>query len=262
MGEIRLQCPECGTEYHLPQGVIPKDGRQVECTSCDHVWLAVAENRDTPDRSADKLDSAAQADDGDKSGIIRYAPPDGAGSGGMETNNPSGDFETPPVARRIPESVLSILREEVEFERRARLSGITENSSDHPDHDWPATTITDAGPAPDVRDLPHGTPPDGPRQEQRAEPISPSSAGINPMPVAPADPAGTGVREHPARNRGYLTGFGTALAAAAMAFGLYVIAPRFTDNDRFGSQLSQYRETIDAGRDWLQAQTTGLTQSK
>lgn len=259
MGEIRLQCPECGTEYHLPQGVIPKDGRQVECTSCDHVWLAVAEKRDSPDSSTDKADSVKQSDDGDKSGIIRYAAPDGPESGGTETNNPPGDFETPPLARRIPESVLNILREEVEFERRARQSGITENSSDHPDHDWPATTITDSGPAPDMRDLPDSIPPDDPQPEQMSEPIAPSTE-IKAIPIVPADPEGPAAPAHRTRNSGYLIGFGTALAAAAMAFGLYVIAPEFTDNDRFGLQLSQYRETIDAGRDWLQVQTARLTQ--
>ena len=259
MGEIRLQCPECGTEYHLPEGVIPKDGRQVECTSCDHVWLAIAEKRASPDSSTDKPANVEQTDDGDKTGIIRYAAPHGTESGGTETNKPSSDFEAPPLARRIPESVLNILREEVEFERRARQSGITENSSDQPDHDWPATTITDSGPSPDMRNLPHSIPPHDPQPEQASAPAA-SSAGNKPIPVTPANPGGVATPKHRARNSGYLTGFGTALAAAAMAFGLYVIAPDFTDNDRFGSQLLQYRETIDAGRDWLQVQTARLTQ--
>ncbi|WP_182912913.1 zinc-ribbon domain-containing protein [Paracoccus onubensis] len=260
MGEIRLQCPECGTEYHLPEGVIPKEGRQVECTSCDHVWLAIAEKRDSPDSSEDMTVSTGQLDEGDKSGIIRYAAPRGSDSGETEAVNPSGDFETPPLARRIPESVLNILREEVEFERRARRAEITENSSDQPDHDWPATTITDAGPTPDIRDLPHSIPLDDPQPEQLPEPVAPS-AGIAAISTAPAESGGTTIARKRAQNGGYLTGFGTALAVAAVAFGLYVIAPDFADNDRFGAQLSQYREMVDTGRDWLQTQTSRLTQS-
>lgn len=259
MGEIRLQCPECGTEYHLPEGVIPKEGRQVECTSCDHVWLAFAEKRDSPDSSEDKTASVEQADEGDKSGIIRYAAPHSSASGGMETSNPPSDFETPPLARRIPESVLNILREEVEFERRARQAEITENSSGQPDHDWPATTITDSGPVPDIRDLPHSIPLDDPQPDQLPAPAMPS-AEIAAKHIAPAASAEATLPEKHGRNRGYVTGFGTALVAAAIAFGLYVIAPDFANNDRFGTQFSQYREMVDAGRDWLQSQTSRLTQ--
>ena len=53
-------------------------------------------------------------------------------------------------------------------------------------------------------------------------------------------------------------GFGTALTAAAVAVGRYIIAPNFSADDRFGSEISEYREIVDSGRDWLAQQTNRL----
>lgn len=38
MAEIRLICPNCGTEYRLDEAAIPSTGRVVECGNCGKVW--------------------------------------------------------------------------------------------------------------------------------------------------------------------------------------------------------------------------------
>lgn len=36
---MRLVCPNCSARYEVPENVIPKNGRDVECSSCGHTWF-------------------------------------------------------------------------------------------------------------------------------------------------------------------------------------------------------------------------------
>lgn len=40
---MRLSCPNCGTEYDIPDGMVPAAGRHVQCTSCHTRWFAKAQ---------------------------------------------------------------------------------------------------------------------------------------------------------------------------------------------------------------------------
>ena len=39
-----LQCPNCSTQFNVPDGAIPSAGRKVKCASCAHKWLAKPED--------------------------------------------------------------------------------------------------------------------------------------------------------------------------------------------------------------------------
>lgn len=159
MGEIRLTCPECGAEYRIAEGAIPPGGRSVECSSCGAVWHQ----------------PGFPAPPGDR--------------------RPATDASPPQLNRPLPDSVLSVLREEAELARHQRETA-TDQGTDRPEtalplqkpapgpaiEDWPATTITTplSGPAamaPDPDALPSGPPPAGP---------SPSRH-INTRPLRPAE---------------------------------------------------------------------------
>ena len=36
---MRLLCPKCDAEYELADGIIPSSGRDVQCSSCETIWL-------------------------------------------------------------------------------------------------------------------------------------------------------------------------------------------------------------------------------
>ena len=43
-----LECPNCGTQFNVPDGAIPPEGRKVKCASCAHKWVAKPESAVTP----------------------------------------------------------------------------------------------------------------------------------------------------------------------------------------------------------------------
>lgn len=232
MAEIRVVCPGCAAEYRLPGDAIPPGGREVECSACGHVWHAV------PPAARLALVGAVDA----AKALPAPLPPPGAG---------------PVLNRPLPSSVLDILHDEVEHERRARAAdsapdraGGTNGAASVPgghggtiEPDWPATTITRhvnwqmALPGPPDPPLPV---PGGPAGAMA--PVVRPAAAARP---GPAPGAGAGR---------YAAGFGLALALAAAAAGLYALAPAPTEP----GALAQGRAQVDVLRGWLQDRTDRL----
>ena len=34
-----ITCPNCNKQFKIDNSLIPKDGRDLQCGSCDHVWF-------------------------------------------------------------------------------------------------------------------------------------------------------------------------------------------------------------------------------
>lgn len=80
---MRLTCPQCGAQYEIPDDAIPPAGREVECSSCNHVWFQARQAT-----VQENFDPAAR----------------------------------PALSRPLNDSILSILREEAARELDARKS--------------------------------------------------------------------------------------------------------------------------------------------
>ncbi len=238
MAEIRLICPGCAAEYRVPGSAIPPEGREVECSACGKVWHAKV--------------PLALAD--------FQAPP-------APEETPA---ELPRLNRRLPDSVLDILRDEVEHERRLRAAEegrpapVDAAPADPvpapaprpaPDPEWPATTITR-----------HFDP--RPVEAPRAGPPEPAPAPV-PEPPVPVQPAGSvpaaeeptpmPVAPVPARRRGgYGAGFGLALMLAGGLVTLYLLAPMLADQGTLGEGLMDLRADLDGARLWLQDRAASL----
>lgn len=251
MTEILLKCPKCGTEYHLPATAIPPEGREVECTACNNSWLALAGTRSEP--GMDELpgtDEPIPPESG--SDVVRHKP---SHSRALQDKAPVTE-DTPTLRRRVPENVLKILQEEVEYERRARMGENAPKKSlvqDDPSEFWPATTITE--PADPARRL---------ASKEAGRTVEPQNVVIphqeafdeKPERIIPAAPAQV---THKPRSR-YFAGFGLALTAAAVALVMYLIPTEQTGI--FAENLSQYQKNVDEGRDWLQDRVLSLTEAE
>ena len=112
---MRLICTECNAQYEIDAALLPDAGREVQCSSCGHVWFQQKIPQTKPE-IAEKTQLAA------------------APSTAAESENPDVEPqpESPPNPRKIDEKVLEILREEAEFEsrQRAREAGTLETQPD------------------------------------------------------------------------------------------------------------------------------------
>jgi predicted Zn finger-like uncharacterized protein len=45
---MRLNCPNCGAEYDIPDGMLSAAGRHVQCSACHTRWFARGEDRPAP----------------------------------------------------------------------------------------------------------------------------------------------------------------------------------------------------------------------
>lgn len=54
---MRLTCPNCGAQYEVPDGVIPPEGRDVQCSNCGDTWYQTH-----PDAAAPEPEPEIQQD--------------------------------------------------------------------------------------------------------------------------------------------------------------------------------------------------------
>ncbi|SMO83222.1 MJ0042 family finger-like domain-containing protein [Thalassovita litoralis] len=154
---MRLICPNCGAQYEVPDGVIPEQGRDVQCSSCGHTWfqphpdqdadladelgqdLPPSAETDAPTTEPDDVDFApapedAREDDGaedandveDDSFDDQEAEQDAELPDDTPTEDPQPEPQpepTAPTRRELDPSIAELLREEAEFEARQRAAG-------------------------------------------------------------------------------------------------------------------------------------------
>lgn len=232
MAEIRLICPGCAAEYRVPDSAVPPEGREVECSACGKVWHATT----------------------------RLALADFQARAAVDPSN-----DPPRLNRRLPDSVLDILRDEVEHERRARAVEDGETAPPEPqpaprpgpDPEWPATTITrHFDPKPLGATLTEPEP-------ERPAPVQP--AKLRPAPMVAERPVPTTARQatvpQPQAARkpgGYGAGFGLALMLAGGVAALYLLAPTVAGQGNFGEGLMELRGGVDQARLWLQDRAAAL----
>ena len=43
-----ITCPNCNKQFKIDNSLIPDDGRDLQCGSCDHVWFYMTEDKSEP----------------------------------------------------------------------------------------------------------------------------------------------------------------------------------------------------------------------
>lgn len=238
---MRLVCPNCGAQYEVDDRVIPEGGRDVQCSNCGHAWFQRSAN--WQERAPDHDPDAALA-----------APENTHDSQTAPDEDDWGDEpETPAPARprrELDDGVRDILAEEAQREMAARAheAGTVETQGelgieDYGDPEEERRRIARERMA-RMRGIEEGEtlepevappPPPGPQARRDMFPDideinstldTPDSA--KPKPKRTPRPAADKDKGREPRG-GFSRGFSIVVLLVAIAFGLYVFAPRIVE---------------------------------
>ena len=125
---MRLICPNCGAQYEVPDGVIPDEGRDVQCSNCGDTWY-----QHHPDNDPG-LREELSAQDGMQAGLEDMPEPQPEIAPEPEPEPAAEPAPEPstPQRRTLDPSIADVLREEAEREARARAAegGVIETQPD------------------------------------------------------------------------------------------------------------------------------------
>lgn len=183
---MRLICPNCDAQYEVPDEVMPKAGRDVQCSNCGQTWF-----QHHPDNAAEEDEAEEQAafDAGftDRSDeLLEEDEPADVVADAAEDVSPEHPFPNlkseaeaaaapppPPTRRPLDPAVAEILRQEAAAEQEARRRRQSEALERQPDlglddgASLPPAQERDAEePAPAQ---PQDTPPHGDEADRRAQ---------------------------------------------------------------------------------------------
>lgn len=289
---MRLICPNCGAQYEVPDGVIPPQGRDVQCSNCGNTWFQPHPDND-PDL-AEELDQdlppTAPQDETD----LLEEPEDS-----FDAPEPEPEFEPEfepepeadpepapqPSRRELDPSIAELLREEAEFEARHRASenpgletqpdlGLEEPSSDEAARRALEARRRMASrrgmeedqltPQQDDSDD-EGDPLEDHVSSRREllpdiEEINSSLNADGRRPSRADDHVPGADTALPApRPSGFRRGFALGLLVIVLAWALYVFSGQIAAKvPQLAQPLEQYTRTVDKGRLWLDSQTKAL----
>lgn len=265
---MRLICPNCGAQYEVPDGVIPDQGRDVQCSNCGHTWFQPHPDQDAdladelgqdmsaaPDEAYIEPEYSAEPDDADpepqfqddmaeeQQDLEPEPEPepqvDDAAADDVAEPTPQN---TAPARRELDPSIAELLREEAEFEARQRAAdGGLEYQPDlgleEPSRDEAARRAEEARRRMASR---QGVDDPDPEEELDEQPSSrrellPDIEEINSSlnadsrrPARAADHAGPGAVLVAGAPSGFRRGFALGLLPAVLLWALYVFAAPIT----------------------------------
>ncbi len=264
---MRLICPNCGAQYEVPDEVIPKSGRDVQCSNCGDTWF-----QHHPDHPPDfDKDTADQQDWDDVDSNVTDDQDDAV------TEARLGRAEAEPAPKRgLDPSIADVLREEASREERARAADKIGGLETQPD-----LGVDQAESDADIRTrqardrmarLQGKTEPQpqeelGPGSRKNLLPdVDEINSSItndkDPGNLSAADAAGDKkAKPSPAGRSGFRRGFRIAIMLALLATVLYLFAPQLASMvPALQEPLTAYVESVNQARAVANQQIAGLVE--
>lgn len=266
---MRLTCPNCGAEYEVPDEVIPAAGRDVQCSNCGVTWFQHHPDNmpeDEPDETPVGTDASAPPDSPDEHDDETAF--DDLSEVYDEDEDDEGPSPQPPQRRRsLAPEVSSILREEAQYEERARTQETLESQPDLGLDEPQQSLRTDKADdrlsrlREESRDEPHPTPADhAPAAAATAasrRDLLPDIEEINSSLRRKGDRMRSGGGRDTQRpdhktRQGTRRGFITVLVVLILGATLYLMAPKIgAAVPQLNGLMTSYVLTVDRGRAWL-----------
>ena len=277
---MRLICPNCAAEYEVPDDVVPKAGRDVQCSACGQTWFATPEGVSPPE----PIEGPPPVlEDDDRLVEDPDAPDPDADDEDDNLDAPVPDPGQPAKRRQLDPSVADVLRQERDTSQALKRGELSEydvpETEPGPSRDATAKTVAAAAAAsaaaatgsaisrarsgtrrvdaasqlPDVEEINSTLRPDGRRAERGQAPERAGRQG--------RDRGADGKRStaKPQR-RGFRLGFLLVLIVALIAWLIYWQAPRLAETFPGAAlTLGNYVIAVDNARTWLSDTVASLT---
>ena len=268
---MRLTCPNCDAQYEVDARAIPPEGRDVQCSSCGHLWFEPGAEA-LPDEASDEADdmSAVATPDPGPAPTVADSPSEAPAApadapvadaiAGAAPEAPPEPAPEPAPRRELDASVTALLREEAEREaraRRAERAGLETQADlglDRPVE--PARVTPRRATLPPVEEPVH--------RSAMLPDIDATDATLrgDVAPMPPPSAEGDAPAPAPKRSGGFMRGFALVLVLGALLFAAYVQAPALRAQvPAAGPTLDVYVATVDGLRRRLDALVRDLRQS-
>ena len=233
---MRLVCPNCDAEYEVDGNVIPKGGRDVQCSSCGKTWFQK---------------SAQQLQETDQPEMVMPAPQEQETVSELEQETePKAD----PEPRKPDEAVLNILRDEAARETEARHSEPQGGLETQPDLGLEQTDSTGAAQASVTQRTARlrGIEPDLEKPAHRSD-LLPDIEEINSTLRAKSDAETQDTVSDKKRGRsGFRLGFGLIIILTTLLVMAYIFAPQIIEIlPASEAIMHSYVDTVNSLRIWL-----------
>lgn len=261
---MRLICPNCDAQYEVVDDVIPKDGRDVQCSNCGQTWF-----QHHPDHMPEEPPAEEMPED--------VALPDDTPAPDEERSETAPE----PQRRALDASVTDILRQEAELESKAREQA-REGLESQPDLGLDTSESDADRRAREARQRMarmrgQDTVAENPAAEAAAtaaaigsrRDLLPDIEEINSTlrstsdrqagGAAASDSASGNAAAKPARKSGFRRGFFLMVVLALIFVGIYVFAPQIAQAvPQLDPALTAYVTQVDMLRSWLDGRVMAL----
>ncbi|CUK00773.1 family finger-like domain protein [Ruegeria denitrificans] len=249
---MRLTCPNCSAQYEVPDEVIPEEGRDVQCSSCENTWF----QDKYPDRPA-PTPAAEEQPDQEKASEPAPTPVDEAFAADVNVESspePAPEPEKPAATGNVDPAVASILKEEAarEADLRAREGGSLETQPD---------LALDTPPEPDPEHAVKELTATETAEDAGQKDALPDVEAINSS-LRSDDIMGVDEEPAPRKSGGFARGFALILIVGIILLLVYSNAQKISEAvPQAEPILDPYVSMVDQARLWLEAQTSGTAQN-
>lgn len=239
---MRMTCPNCDAQYEVDDSVIPKDGRDVQCSSCGQTWF----QKSAEQLRAIELGGETQAQVAEE--VAEQPEPTAA-------PEPVHEPAPEPEPQKHDEAALDVLRQEAALESEARHNESQGGLETQPDLGLDQADDSEAGHAAAISQRTarlRGIEPEINKNTPRSEllpDIEEINSSLQAESIVETEDA---IAEKQRGRSGFRLGFGLIIILATLLFLAYIYAPQIVESvPASKSAMISYVEMVDGVRAWL-----------